>query len=225
MSDMSLFEAINGLRATRVYEDRPIPRDVLAQILTATTRACSSGNTQPWEFVLVTDRALKTELKTMLSKEWVNVDERRAQSAAQLIDGAGRPVTGHAAIENIDRVAVIVFVFWNPDRGIRMKGEYEENSDGTLRALTDFPGGRGASLFQACQNMMLAAHALGVSSLFTTFFGLCQREVKELLHVPPRMFLESAVFLGYAAEQLGVPRRKPLEDVVHVNDWDGRYER
>jgi nitroreductase len=225
MTDMSLFEAIKGLRATRVYEDRPLPDDVLAEILTATTRACSSGNTQPWEFVLVTDRALKTELKTMLSKEWVTVDARRAQAPAQLIDGAGRPVTGHAAIENIDRVAAIVFVFWNPDRGIRMKGEYEENPDGTLRALTDFPGGRGASLFQACQNMMLAAHALGVSSLFTTFFGLCQREVKALLHVPPRMFLESAVFLGYGAEELGNPRRKPLEEVVHLNDWDGKYER
>ena len=53
--------------------------------------------------------------------------------------------------------------------------------------------------------MMLAAHALGVSSLFTTFFGLCQHEVKALLHVPPRMFLECAVFLGYGAEQLGNP--------------------
>jgi nitroreductase len=220
---MNLFDAINGLRATRVYEDRPIPDDVLAQILTATTRACSSGNTQPWEFVLVTDRAVKEELKTLLSKAWVTVDERRAQKAEQLVDGAGRPVTGHAAIENIDRVAAIVFVLWNPDRGIRMKGEYEENPDGTLRALTDFPGGRGASLFQACQNMMLAAHALGVSSLFTTFFGLCQQEVKALLHVPPRMFLECAVFLGYGAEQLGNPRRKPLEEVVHLNDWDGKY--
>ena len=196
---------------------------MLAEILTATTRACSSGNTQPWEFVLVTDHEVKTQLKTMLSKAWVTVDERRAQSPEQLIDGAGRPVTGHAAIENIDRVAAIVFVFWNPDRGIRMKGEYEENPDGTLRALTDFPGGRGASLFQACQNMMLAAHALGVSSLFTTFFGLCQHEVKALLHVPPRMFLESAVFLGYGAEHLGNPRRKPLEEVVHLNDWDGAY--
>lgn len=223
MNAMNLFDAINGLRATRVYEDRPIPDDVLAQILTATTRACSSGNTQPWEFVLVTDRAVKVELQTMLSKAWVTVDARRAQTPEQLVDGAGRPVTGHAAIENIDRVAAIVFVLWNPDRGIRMQGEYEENPDGTLRALTDFPGGRGASLFQACQNMMLAAHALGVSSLFTTFFGLCQREVKALLHVPPRMFLECAVFLGYGAEQLGNPRRKPLEEVVHLNDWDGRY--
>ena len=44
-----MFEAIDGLRATRVYEDRPIPDDVLTRILTAATRACSSGNTQPWE--------------------------------------------------------------------------------------------------------------------------------------------------------------------------------
>jgi len=221
--DMSVFDAINGLRATRVYEDRAIPPDVLAQILTAATRACSAGNTQPWEFVLVADRDVKAELKAMLSKAWVTVDSRRAQSPEQLVDGSGRPVTGHAAIENIDRVAAIVFVFWNPDRGIRMQGEYEENPDGTLRALTDFPGGRGASLFQACQNMMLAAHALGVSSLFTTFFGLCQHEVKQLLRVPPRMFLESAVFLGYGAEQLGNPKRKALDEVVHVDGWDGKY--
>jgi nitroreductase len=220
---MSVFDAINGLRATRVYEDRAIPPDVLAQILTAATRACSAGNTQPWEFVVVVDSRVKAELKKLLSTAWVTVDARRAQSPDQLVDSSGRPVTGHAAIENIDRVAAIVFVFWNPDRGIRMKGEYEENPDGTLRALTDFPGGRGASLFQACQNMMLAAHALGVSSLFTTFFGLCQQEVKELLHVPPRMFLESAVFLGYGAEQLGNPKRKPLEEVVHVDGWDGKY--
>jgi nitroreductase len=224
-SDMTLFDAIDGLRATRVYEDRPIPDDVLATILTAATRACSSGNTQPWEFVVVTAPAVKCELKSMLSKAWVTVDARRAQPKDQLVDGAGRPVTGHAAIENLDRVAAIVFVLWNPDRGIRMQGEYAENPDGTLRSLTDFPGGRGASLFQACQNMMLAAHALGVSSLFTTFFGLCQREVKDLLRVPPRMFLESAIFLGYGAEKLGRPRRKALEEVVHVNDWHGAYVR
>jgi nitroreductase len=72
--------------------------------------------------------------------------------------------------------------------------------------------------------MMLAARALGVSSLFTTFFGLIENDVKELLHVPKRMFLESAVFLGYGAESLGRPRRKPLEEVVHLDDWDGRFD-
>jgi nitroreductase len=224
-SDMSVFDAIFGLRATRVYEDRPVPPDLLVRILEAATRACSSGNTQPWEFVIVTDRDVKRELKAVMVEAFASIDRERAQSADQLVDASGRPVTGHAAIASIDVVPALVFVFWNPDRGVRMKGEYEENPDGTLRATRYIPGGRGSSVYPACQNMMLAAHALGVSSLFTTFFGLAEARVKELLHVPPRMFLEAAVFLGYGAEQLGRPRRKPLEEVVHLNDWDVGYER
>ena len=223
-SDMPVFDAIFGLRATRVYEDRPLPQESLAQILEAATRACSSGNTQPWEFVVVTDRNLKCELKAIMVEAFANIDRERAQRADELVDGSGRPVTGHAAIESIDVVPALVFVFWNPDRGIRMKGEYEEKPDGTLRATRHVPGGRGSSVYPACQNMMLAAHALGVSSLFTTFFGLAEAGVRELLHVPPRMFLEAAVFLGYGAEKLGHPRRKPLDEVVHLNDWDVRYE-
>ena len=71
--------------------------------------------------------------------------------------------------------------------------------------------------------MMLAAHAEGVSSLFTTFFGLVEREVKALLHVPARMFLEACVFLGYGAEPLGKPRRKPLTEVAHLDDWGASW--
>ena len=222
-SDVRIFDAIFGLRATRVYEDRPLPDELLARILKAATLACSSGNTQPWEFVVVNDAALKAQLQGVLADAFVTIDAQRAQSGDQLVDGAGRPVTGHAAIENIHRVGAIVFVFWNPDRGIRMQGEYEERPDGTLRSTRPIPGGRGSSLYPACQNMMLAAHALGVSSLFTTFFGLVEPGVKQLLRVPPRMFLEAAVFLGYGAEHLGRPRRKPLHEVVHLNDWDGRF--
>jgi nitroreductase len=223
-SDMPVFDAIFGLRATRVYEDRPLPAEVLARVLRAATLACSSGNTQPWEFVVVTDRALKRELKATMVESFADIDRERAQTADELVDRSGRPVTGHAAIESIDVVPALVFVFWNPDRGIRMKGEYEENADGTLRPTRHIPGGRGSSVYPACQNMMLAAHALGVSSLFTTFFGLAEARVRKLLHVPSRMFLEACVFLGFGAEQLGKPRRKPLEEVVHLNDWDVRYE-
>jgi nitroreductase len=221
---VDLFDAIYGLRATRVYEDRDLAPDVLARILEAATRACSSGNTQPWELVVVVDRERKVRLKQLLADAFATIDAQRAQSADQLIDSAGRPVTGHAAIEHVDVVGAIVFAFWNPDRGVRMKNEYEENADGTLRQTRPIPGGRGSSIFPMCQNMMLAAHALGVSSLFTTFFGLVEPQVRELLHVPPRMFLESAVFLGYGAEPLGKPRRKPLSEVVHLDDWDGAYE-
>jgi nitroreductase len=218
-SETKLFDAIFTPRATRVYEKRRLPDDVLAKILRAGTYACSSGNTQPWEFVVVTDDDLKRRLREPLAAAFARADRQRAQSPEQLVDGAGRAITGHAAVDNVVNVAAIVTVFWNPDRGVRFTGEYEEQPDGTLQAVRPIAGGRGSSLFPACQNMILAAQALGVQSLFTTFFGLVEPAVKEILHVPPRMFLEAAVFLGYGAEQLGRPRRRPLVETVHLNDW------
>jgi nitroreductase len=219
-SDVRVFDAIFTARATRVYQPVPLPDEVLAKIVRAGTFASSSGNTQPWDFVVVTDDLLKRRLKASLAAAFAQVDERRAQTRDQLIDGAGRPVTGNAAVENVDRVSAIVMVFWNPDRGIRFRGQYEENADGTLREANVPPGaGRGTSLFPACQNMILAAQALGVQSLFTTFFGLVEQDVKDLLHVPPRMFLEAAVFFGYGDEGLGRPRWRPLAEVAHWNDW------
>ena len=220
-----VFEAIHSLRGTRKYEDRAIPAEHLDRILRAATMAASSGNTQPWEFVLLRDPESKRTIKSWVQKSFAELDQNdRAETPEQLVDGAGRPVTGHASIEAIDVVPVIVVVFWNPDRGIRLKNQYAENQDGTLRPIGGDRDSRGASLYPACQNMMLAAWALGVSSLFSTSFRLCEPEIKRLLNVPPRMFLEAAIFLGYSAEKLGHPRRRPLSEVVHVDVWDDYYQ-
>ena len=224
MSDMSLFDAIYGLRATRIFDGRPIPGPTLDKILEASTMACSSGNPQPWEFVVVTDPGVIGQLKEQMVKGFETIDAERAQTPEQLIDGSGRPVTGHAAIENMEKVGAIVVVCWNPDRGIRLKGEYEENPDGSLTETREIPGGRGVSLFQSCQNMMLAARGLGVSSLFTTFFFLRRQEIKDILGIPNRIFMECAVFLGYAEEKLGAPKRLPVPEVTHQDGWGRPYE-
>ena len=223
-ASMTVFEAIYSLRATRIYEDRPIPADVIHQIVQAGTMACSSGNTQPWEFVVVTERDLKERIKAHMVDAFSTIDAERAQKPEQLVDGVGRPITGHAAVEHLDTVPMMVVVCWNPERGVRMKGEYETNLDGTLRETRVIPGGRGVSLFQACQNMMLAGRALGVSSLFTTFFFLRNDEIKAILGIPPHIFMECAVFFGYGEEKLGKPRRKPLAEVAHLNGWGNPYQ-
>lgn len=53
---MDVWTAIVTQRAVREFSDRPIPDEALERILEAGRRAPSSKNTQPWEFVLVTDR-------------------------------------------------------------------------------------------------------------------------------------------------------------------------
>ncbi|MBW2499659.1 MAG: nitroreductase family protein [Deltaproteobacteria bacterium] len=224
LSEMSLHDAIYGLRATRIYHDKPIPDAVLDEILEAATMACSSGNTQPWEFVVVTDPELKRQIQIEMKDAFAVIDRERAQTEEQLTDSSGRSVTGRAAVEHLDKVPAIVVVCWNPDRGIRMKNEYAENPDGTLRETREIPGGRGISLFQSCQNMMLAARAHGVSSLFTSFFFLKREEIKQILGIPPRIFMECAIFLGYADEKLGKPKRLPVPQVSHRNRWGTPYE-
>ncbi len=185
--------------------------------------ACSSGNTQPWEFIVVTDAELKRQIQVEMIDAFSSIDDHRAQTPEQLTDASGRSVTGRAAVDNLDKVPAIVVICWNPERGIRMKGEYSENPDGTLRETREIPGGRGVSLFQAAQNLMLAARAHGVCSLFTTFFFLKRERIKEILGIPPQIFMECAIFLGYGDEQLGMPRRIPVPNVSHSNRWGTPY--
>jgi len=46
---------LTSLRAVREYDDRPIPADVLADILTVARWSGSAMNRQPWDFVVVRD--------------------------------------------------------------------------------------------------------------------------------------------------------------------------
>jgi nitroreductase len=53
-------DLIRTKRAVRQFEPRPVPDDVIRQILDSGRRAQSSKNTQPWHFIVVREReALK----------------------------------------------------------------------------------------------------------------------------------------------------------------------
>jgi nitroreductase len=54
---MQTRDAITARRNVRSFSDRPISREHLDQILEAGRRSPSSQNTQPWDFVVVTDRS------------------------------------------------------------------------------------------------------------------------------------------------------------------------
>ncbi len=62
---MDVIEAIRTKRAIRVFQDRPLPDEVVAAILTAGRRAQSSKNSQPWHFVVVRERATLVALSRL----------------------------------------------------------------------------------------------------------------------------------------------------------------
>ena len=64
---MQTWEAIESRRNVRTFTDRPIPAADLDRILEAGHRSPSSQNWQPWDFILVTDRAQLRELARVFS--------------------------------------------------------------------------------------------------------------------------------------------------------------
>ncbi len=61
-STMQTLDAIRTKRAVRKFTDQPVPDEIIRAILNAGRRAQSSKNTQPWDFVVVRDRAKLKQL-------------------------------------------------------------------------------------------------------------------------------------------------------------------
>jgi nitroreductase len=59
---MQTWDAITSRRNVRTFDGRPIPAADLDRILEAGRRSPSSQNWQPWDFIVVTDRAQLREL-------------------------------------------------------------------------------------------------------------------------------------------------------------------
>jgi nitroreductase len=55
---MDVVEAISSRKSIRAYKPDPVPREVLSEIMEQSLRAPSWGNTQPWQFAIVTGNAL-----------------------------------------------------------------------------------------------------------------------------------------------------------------------
>jgi nitroreductase len=74
---METWDAIRSRRDVREFADQPIPAEHLLLILEAGRRAPSSQNTQPWDFVVVTERLRLERLATV----WQGADHVATSAA------------------------------------------------------------------------------------------------------------------------------------------------
>jgi nitroreductase len=92
----------------------------------------------------------------------------------------------------------------------------DPTESGTLRGQQYYL----ADLGIAAQNLMLAAHDVGLGSVFVGVFN--EEELGELLEIPPDIRIVGLFPLGYPqGEVKGGAIRKPLEQIVHYEKWKG----
>lgn len=135
---METWDAIRARRNVRTYEDRAIPDADLDRTLEAGRRAPSASNSQPWDFVLVTDREDLVEL----ARVWRGA-RHVAHSAATIVIVA--PVTDEprraALIEYDLGQATLQMMVTAADLGIG-SGHAAIADQDRLRELLDIPGDR-----------------------------------------------------------------------------------
>ena len=78
----------------------------------------------------------------------------------------------------------------------------------------------GASVYPACQNLLLAARALGYGGVLTVFHGMVEADLRALLGVPDNVFMAATITLGRPVGHHGPVRRRPLAELVYADRWD-----
>jgi nitroreductase len=81
------------------------------------------------------------------------------------------------------------------------------------------PPGWANSIIPACQNLMLAAHALGIGSIPTTLHATVIDRFYTMFEVPRDVSFHFCIPLGYPAVKYGPSLRKPIAETAYLDRW------
>jgi nitroreductase len=204
---VGLLEGLTTTRAVRRYRELPVGPAALQTILFAATRAPSGSNRQPFRFVVLTDGPNADRAKALLGEQ-----ARRLWSAKETTDsyesGSGASADSpksrlarsmRSFVEHFERVPVVIFPC-------------------LVRYRAPTPT-EGASIYPACQNILLAARALGYGGVMTGWQHGVEAELRELLALPDEVFLAATITLGVPVGNHGPVRRRPLGELVFEERW------
>jgi len=186
---MDVFSAIFGRRSCRSFSNRPVEREKVMKMLEAACFAPSPANKQPWEFIVVSNPRYNEQLKA-------KVDAVLPKLAAR----SGWQWIPNYKADFLLNVPTLIVVVGDPSRN-GAEQFLDEPAPGYLEACA-----------AAVQNMMLAAHAQGLGSLWFTLFE--KSDVRALFNIAANKDPLGVICVGYPEKIGQPPPRKPLESKV-----------
>lgn len=203
---ISLLEGMATTRAIRRFTAEPIPEADLSTILWHASRAPSGSNRQPFRFLVLRDGPVATQAKAVLATSFRTMwATKRAEEGYDV--GAGSPKARVAAamerfVEHFEATPAVVLAC-------------------NVRHRPPHPT-EGASVYPACQNLLLAARALGYGGVMTIWHALAEAELRPLLGIPADVGIAATIALGRPAGRHGPVRRRPIAELVYDDCWGQR---
>jgi nitroreductase len=199
---MDVFEVMGTARAIRRLKPDPIPAELIDKLMWAATRAPSPGNSQGWDFIVVDDAqkraAIGAAMRTAMTARLAAMP-RGDRQMRLILDG-----TAHL-VDTIDQAPVIIFV----------AGPVIYPPSAPREQFT------WSAIYPAAQNIILAARALGLGAVFTTLHNSSEPAIREVLGIPDAIKIGVTIPVGWPDANFGPVVRRPVEDFVHRNGWEG----
>ncbi len=203
-----IWKAMYTQRAIRYWQDKPVPRDLLKQVIEAASKAPSGSNTQPWVFVVVDDAAKREAIAAALRgffegaeslKQVLSQAEQSPNKTERLMLRGAR-----AFFTQLERAPVLIIPCL-----------YQLSSPtGDPTSLL-----AGSSIYGAIQNLQLAARALGLGTVLTTAHGMIEADLRKVIAVPADAYPVAMIPLGFPDANFGPTTRKGVDEILKWNAW------
>ena len=190
---MSVFDVIRKRRSVRSYKPTPVLEEHIVEILNAARMAPTSGNQQPWKFIVVKDRAKLDELKDACINGSIARYKERQNPTDEEVKGYEERLNTY--YEKIFSAPVFIVVLVD----MESKWPTYNKHDGPL----------------AAGYLMLAARALGYGTVYFTD-SIPDQVTKEVLTIPDRYERICITPVGVPEEWPETPEKKALDEfIVH----------
>ena len=185
-----ILEVFKQRRSVRLFKPDAVPEADLRRILDAARSAPTSGNQQPWKFLVVRDPAkIKAMKEACIARRMGPVDRSKPLSEAETKREAGL----RQGFDGYFSAPVYVLVLTDG------KSTYPDYNhwDGPL----------------AAGYLMLAARELGYGTVFITD-AIPDEVTRQVLNIPERYTRVCITPLGVPAAWPEAPAKKPLDDFI-----------
>ncbi|WP_435597316.1 nitroreductase [Streptomyces anulatus] len=204
---MDVYEAVDSRRAVRAFSDEPVPKEVLERVLTAATRAPSSGNLQPWHVYVVTGEPL-ADLKRQATARALAGDPGDERDYPMYPAGLASPYRDRFSAAAAQRYEALGIERDDPDRPRKIATVNAEafGAPVVLFCYLDRAMGPGqwgdAGMY--LQTVMLLLRAEGLHSCPQVMWTMYRRTVGRTVGADDGRVLFCGVSVGFEKE--GVPR-------------------
>ena len=211
---MEVTEAILKRRSIRSWKPDPVEKEKIEKVLEAGRRAPSWGNTQPWRFIVVQDKAKIEELANLGAN-----GQPQVSSAPVVIVCCG---VSEAFSRKMHRESLKQLIEWGvmdwPD-------EVLDNVVLGSEQFAPYHLGEQVMTVKAGEQIMIAVAFMTLEAvnqgLGTCWVGaISPKNAHQVMNLPDDLFVHDLIPLGYPGED---PRARPRKDFDKIVFWE-KYE-